>query len=333
MMSSAVVEVARQCAYHPVRDFLRGLVWDGRPRLDSMLVEMFGAENTDVVRTIAAKWMISAVARVFQPGCQVDHMMVLEGPQGTRKSTALRTLVGDDWFRNSPVDLRGKDAPMALRGCWVYEFDELDSFRGREATRVKSFLSQRVDSYRPAYGRAVVDLPRECVFVGTTNEHQYLADPTGNRRFWPVRCGAIDIPALAAARAQLWAEAYARYAAGEIWHIDSADLGARLRDQQADREELDPWVEVIRRWFDRLPSAKQAEGITTHDVMAGALEIKPGVSTRRDETRVGHALKSLGLIRQREMRNGNRVYRYYPSEMPSAPPMADCREQGEATCG
>lgn len=332
MMSGAILEVARQSPHHPVRDYLRGLRWDGHPRLDSMLPEIFGAADTPVNQAIGAKWMISAVARVFRPGCQVDHMMVLEGPQGSGKSTALRMLVGDEWFRNSPIDLRSKDAPMALRGCWVYEFDELESFRGREAARVKSFLTQRVDSYRPAYGRAVVDLPRECVFVGSTNEDQYLVDPSGNRRFWPVRCAAINLPALADSRAQLWAEAVARFEGGEAWHMNSVELVAGLREEQAEREQVDAWVELIRDWLERQTPSRRAAGVTTEEVLVEALEIKPGNITRRDQTRVGHALRALGLTRRRSMRERVRSYVYCPSEETSALPVPDLQHEGEAGC-
>jgi predicted P-loop ATPase len=255
--------------------------------------------------------MISAIARVMQPGCQVDHLLVLEGDQGTRKSTALRALVGDDWFRNSSIDLRSKDAAFTLRGCWVYEFDELDAFRGRDATRIKSFITLRVDSYRPPYGRNVVDAPRECAFVGSTNEERYLHDTTGNRRFWPVRCGAIDIPGLTAARAQLWAEAYARYASGELWYVDSPALSAQLAAVQEERREIDPWTTLIERWVADLHENQLEQGVRTVDVLTDALEVKPGQATRHDEMRVAAALKGLGMVSRLVLVKGLRGRRFF----------------------
>lgn len=311
MMAKAVAEAARSNAYHPVRDWLRGLRWDRKPRCDRMLATLFGAEDSEVNRAIGSKWMISAVARVMRPGCQVDHMMVLEGVQGSRKSTALRVLVGEEWFRNSPIDLRNKDAAMALRGCWVYEFDELDAFRGRDATRVKSFITLRVDSYRPAYGRAIVDIPRECAFVGSTNEDRYLADPTGNRRFWPVRCGVIDIPGLTEARDQLWAEAYARYCAGELWHVESAGLVEQFKAAQAEREEVDPWLEAIESWWTGLHEGRREKGITTCDIASSVLDLKMGQVERRDEMRIGNCLRKLGFVRRRVKHQGSLSWRYF----------------------
>lgn len=310
MMHRAMVEVARANPFHPVREWLRALQWDRRPRCDRMLATLFGAEDNEVNRAIGPKWMISAVARIMRPGCQVDHMMVLEGPQGGRKSTALRTLVGEDWFRNSPIDLRSKDAPMTLKGAWVYEFDELDAFRGRDATRIKSFLTLRVDSYRPSYGREVVDVPRQVAFVGSTNEERYLADPTGNRRFWPVRCGVIDIPGLTAARDQLWAEAFARYASSEPWHVESAGLVEQFKAAQDERKEIDPWQERITTWWEELHEDRQVEGVSTADVIESVLGLKIGQADRKDEMRIGAILRDLGLVRKRNRVRGHRDWRY-----------------------
>lgn len=316
MMERSLAEVARSNPYHPVRDYLRALKWDGTLRTDSMLCQMFGAENSPANCAIGSKWLISAVARVMRPGCQVDHMLVLEGPQGTRKSTALRTLVGDAWFRNSPLDLRDKDAMQALRGCWVYEFDELDSFRGRDATRVKSFITGRVDSYRPPYGRHPIDVARQCAFAGSTNEERYLSDPTGNRRFWPVLCGAIDIPALLAARDQLWAEAFHRFEAGELWYVPEGSIADALRALQVDRQEIDPWVEQLRKWLEQLLPIKRDEGVTTQQAMESGLCLTSAGIGKREETRVGHALRTLGWQPRRESKRGIREYRYYPAAQP-----------------
>jgi putative DNA primase/helicase len=319
MVERAIDEIARQTPWHPVRDYLHDLRWDGKPRLATMLSDFFGADDTEVTRAIGAKWMISAVARVMEPGCQVDHILVLEGPQGTRKSSALKVLVGEEWFRNSAIDIRGKDAVMALRGCWVYELDELDGLRGRDATRVKSFLTCRRDSYRPAYGRRVVDVPRECVFAASTNEERYLVDTTGNRRFWPVRCRTIEVDRLASLRDQLWAEAAYRYCAGEPWHIDSSQLAAQFRQEQADREEIDPWVGLTNEWLSGLDQADHSNGVTTHRALVEGLRQNPGSTTRRDETRMGGVLKALGWEKRRVRDRALREYRYYPPAAPTRP--------------
>lgn len=312
MVSRAVDEVARENTYHPVRDWLRSLQWDRRPRCDRMLSEIFGAEDNQVNRIIGSKWLISAVARVMRPGCQADHLLILEGPQGSRKSTAFRTLVGDQWFCNSALDLRSKDAAIALRGCLVYEFDELDAFRGRDVQRIKSFLTLRADDYRPPYEARSRKFPRQCVFAGSTNESQYLSDPTGNRRFWPVRCGAIDVPRLVAERDQLWAEANARYCSAEPWHVESLGLVEQLREAQSAREEVDPWQGPVAQWWAELHEGRQRQGVTTSDVFASVLELKLGHAERRDEMRVAACLRRLGLERRQVMHRGARSWRYCP---------------------
>lgn len=320
-MQMAVVAAAGETSYHPVRDYLEALRWDGVLRLDTLLQRLFGAQDTPFIRAVGCKWMISAVARITRPGCQVDHMIVLEGAQGIRKSTALRTLVGEAWFRNTPLDLRDKDAYMALRGCWVYEFDELDSLRGRDLSKVKSFITGRVDSYRVPYKSSTDDVPRECVFAGSTNEEQYLSDPTGNRRFWPVLCGAINVQGIAAERDQLWAEARARFESDESWWIADPELEAEAQEQQSERVGADPWLSTIAERYEALLPSRKAEGVTSEYVLTDWLDVKMGSIKRPDEGRVGHLLRQIGLDRRRVMVAGVKKYRYFPKNMQGALPV------------
>jgi predicted P-loop ATPase len=211
----AVQSVAYEQRFHPILRWLEGLQWDGTPRLDKWLSAYLGTPNTPLTRAIGRKFLISAVARVYKPGCKVDHMLIPEGKQGAQKSKALRALVGDDWFTDQLSDLGTKDASQDLRGTWVIELSELAAMQGREIERVKGYVSRQIDRYRPSYGRRAIDVPRQCVFIGTTNDDEYLPDSTGNRRFWPITCTTIDVDAIAHDRAQLWAEAVAAYHAGE----------------------------------------------------------------------------------------------------------------------
>ena len=172
----------------------------------------------------------------MRPGCKVDHLPILEGRQGGLKSTALNTLVGDDWFTDQIADLGTKDSCQDLRGKWVIELSELSAIRPREVEKVKAYITRRCDHYRPSYGRHSVDFPRQTVFVGTTNAKEYLSDSTGGRRFWPVQCTTIDIPALAADREQLWAEAVDAYHQGEAWWLtDEALPSSRSRTRTTPR--------------------------------------------------------------------------------------------------
>ena len=161
----AVQTVARDHSFHPVRDYLNGLVWDKIPRLDGGATLYLGADPSDYARAVFSKFLIGAVARVYRPGCKSDCSLILEGPQGTLKSTALRTLA-EPWFSDEIADLGSKDAAMQARGVWIIELSELDSMSKSEVSRIKAFMSRQVDRFRPSYGRRVIEAPRECVFAG-----------------------------------------------------------------------------------------------------------------------------------------------------------------------
>jgi len=232
-----VEDVARQNAFHPVRDYLDGLQWDGTPRLDSWLTTYAQAQDSEFVRAVAAIVLIAAVRRVRQPGVKFDTMLVLEGGQGSSKSSLLATLATQrEWFNdNAPLAASAREAMEQLQGRWIVEIAELADMTRRQVEDVKAFLSRSTDRARAAYARYVTDVARQCILVGTTNNEQYLRDETGNRRFWPVKVGTIDLEALARDRDQLWAEAAAREARGEsitlpehLWEAARAEQNQRL---------------------------------------------------------------------------------------------------------
>jgi len=242
----------KELNYHPVRQYLEGLCWDGIARVDNWLITFCGAggdcdeRQVSYIHTVGARWLISGVARIFEPGCKVDHALVLEGDQGIGKSSALETLAGDDWFSDGlPHDLAHKDAKDHMRGRWIIELPELSQFRRSEVETVKAFVSRRFERFRPAYSRNEILYPRQCIFCGTTNDDKYLVDPTGNRRFWPVRCTAVDLEGLKRYRNQLWAEAVNRYQAGEEWHLIDPYIITIASSEQAQRQSEDPWDVAI----------------------------------------------------------------------------------------
>ena len=239
VVADAVESVANENPFHPVRDWLNDLQWDGTSRLDHWLQTYCGVEDTAYSRAVAARYLISAVARVFQPGCKADCALILEGDQGIGKSTMLRVLF-DPWFTDEIADLGSKDSAMQLAGVWCIEMAELDALRGAEVSRIKAFLSRTNDRYRPPYGKRVVDIARQCVFAGSVNEAEYLRDATGGRRFWPVRCSKADWAGVHAVREQLWAEAVVRYRGRERWHLYEKELVDEAAEEQAARQSQHP---------------------------------------------------------------------------------------------
>lgn len=269
--------VAERYRYHPIRDYLAGLDWDGVPRIERWLTTYLGVEDTAVARLAGPWWLAQAVRRVMEPGTKADYVVVLEGAQGAGKSTSLETLCPDrEWFMDSHVDLSGsREGPIGLRGKWICEFGELASMERVSPEQLKSFLSRRTDRYRPLFGRLSIDVPRQSVFAGTTNEAEYLRDDTGGRRFWPVVVGQVDLDRIARDRDQLWAEAaYWYYDAQRTWPSREEQDAVFGPAQEARRIE-NPHRESIVRWLMKSPLL-WTNGVTATEVCVEALGLKPG---------------------------------------------------------
>lgn len=305
----AVEAVARERPFHPVRTYLKELTWDGTHRLQSWLPDYLGVDPSPYATAVGSRWMISAVARVFEPGCKADCCLILEGEQGIRKSTALRVLA-QPWFTDEIADLGSKDAALQTRGVWVIEIAELDSLSRSDVGKIKAFMSRMSDRFRPPYGKRPIDSPRQCVFAGSVNHGTYLRDETGGRRFWPVKCKApvIDVDALADVRDQLWAEATALYFDGKPWWLDSVPLNREAAEEQADRYEGDPWDELILAW------AGLRESVSVAEVLTNCLEKKKDMWTQTDKNRIARCLRALGWIRYRTGPRGSREWRYQRPE-------------------
>jgi predicted P-loop ATPase len=308
---AAVLVSAEKRRVHPVERYLDGLHWDAKPRLAQWLTTYAGCEPSPYVDAVGMRWMISAVARIYRPGCQVDSMLILEGPQGARKSSLFRSLVPvANWCSETGITIGDKDSYQALHGIWIYLLDEIDSLKRGEATRIKNFISSPKDHYRPPYARRSRDFLRQNVFCGTTNEIQYLTDSSGNRRYWPVKVGEIDLAALVRDRDQLWAEAVAQYQSRTPWYLDAPELRALAEEETVSRRPPDPWGGAVAKWLVAQPIC-QTLGVTTEEVLTGAIGRNTEDKTRADEMRVAIILRELGYLPGMQVtENGRRVRRY-----------------------
>ncbi len=298
--AAVVASKGKGRAVHPVREYLRALKWDGVARVESWLRTYAGAKESPYVDAVGRMWMIAAVARVMQRVSICKTMLILEGPQDAGKSTLLRRLCPvPDWFSDTPVDLGGgKDQYQALRGKWIVEIPELDGFKGKDATRIKSFVSSPVDNYRKSYGKTNEDVPRQCIFAGTTNEEHYFHDSTGNVRFWPVRVGAVDFSRIERERDQLWAEAVAMYTDGAQWHISDSKLSNLAKKEQEEREEEDIWGSRLNEWLrSPLGSSDASSGVTTSTVLTDAIGMPAKDQGRSEQTRIGVLMRKFGFVR------------------------------------
>lgn len=253
-ISDVLMETLSKHAFHPVRDYLNGLTWDGVERLDTLVVDYLGASDSEYTRAVTRKAFTACCARVFEPGCKYDYVLLLIGRQGKGKSKFL-DIMGGEWYSDTITDIGGKKAYEALDGSWIMEMAEMTAAKRAEIEALKQYISKRSDKYRKAYDRRVTENPRQCVFFGTTNEPECLRDYTGNRRFWvlEVRDGDCkkDIEKdLRAERDQVWAEAMTRYKAGERLYLDEKLEKLAEQEQRFHTFESTRWSD-IRYYLDR----------------------------------------------------------------------------------
>ncbi len=255
-VQDVLISIAQDNTHNSLVSQLSALQWDAVPRLDTWLSMYMQAKDSPYTRFVGRSWLISAIARAFSPGCQVDHTLVLESSQGKGKSSAFQILARE-WYLGSLPRIDDKDARHILVASWICEIQELAAFRGIEAQKIKAFLTDRVDKYRPPYGRFMVARPRACVFAASTNEGDYIQDTTGARRFWPVRVGYVDMKALERDRDCLLAEARDAYLAGHTWYPEQqSPIHQEIEHQQEERQAVDPWEPVVANLINRCVSGE-----------------------------------------------------------------------------
>jgi putative DNA primase/helicase len=335
----AVAAVAEQRHFHPVRDYLDSLQWDGKPRLTRWLTYYLGVEPEPLDKTpseddrtrcaaqisyieaIGPRWMISAVRRIYSPGEKVDCALVLIGPQGLLKSTVFNVL-GGRWFTDQIPDLRSKDAALQLAGIWIVEFAELAAIKASENEYIKKWMSIRTDRYRAPYDKRPTDHPRQSVFGATTNDEQFLHDVTGARRWWSVKCGErIDIEALQRDRDQLWAEAVHRYRLGEKHWLDTKELETVAAAEAEKHRVPHPWEDLIRKYLagDPVNGRRPPQQVFTDEILIEVLYKPRGDWKRTDEMTVSDCLRALGWVKGKQIwtaeNRGKRPFLLNPKEL------------------
>lgn len=312
----AVLRVAEEHSYNPVQDYLNGLTWDGVNRTSVWLHSVFDADNTIINSAFGKMFLIGSVARALDPGAKMDTMLILEGEQGIRKSSAVAALFGDEFVMNGLPGFKGQEAALALQGKWAVDMGELAGFGKTDIRTIKNYLTLTIDNYRPLWARHYINRPRRVVFIGSTNEHVYLDDPTGARRFWPVACRTVNLEKLIAVRDQLWAEAVHLYRNGEPWWIDrGTELDRLANEQQADRFQEDPWAPDIDAFLQG-PDVRFRICVTAAEVLKW-LNVPIDRRDARSESRVTKHLTYRGWGRLRCLRHGLNVNWWFPpGEMP-----------------
>lgn len=316
-VTEALMLEAQAARFHPVRDWLGTLKWDGVARLDGWLHAVFDCRQDDYHKAVAKSVLIAAVRRVRRPGCKFDTILILEGPQGILKSTALQVLFGAEWTMDDlHHDLGNKDAPISMAGKWCIELAEIGHVLRTGSETMKAFLSRGTDHFRPPFAAVARDVPRQSIFIGSTNNDDYLTDASGNRRYWPIKClvgpgyerQAADLEWLRANRDQLWAEAAHREAAGEvIWLVDDS-VTHRATIEQAARMSGDPWRERVLQYAEMAVGPVQIPHILTSE-----LHVEIANQTKPMEMRISGILKAEGWIRKqrRSQTHGGRPVRLW----------------------
>lgn len=298
---SAIEAICHDRSFHPVQKYFRSLKWDSVPRLHNWLTFYLGAEYDPqtYLSGVGIKWMVAAVARIFHPGCKFDHMLVLEGSTDIGKSAALRklsTFHGEEYFYDGMTfaKISDKDTMQNIQGSLIIEFPELSSLQSREVEDVKQWITIQEDRGRKPYGREPVVYPRQFVLAGTTNNNEYLKDMTGNKRFWPVRCGdRIDMAALEKDRGQLWAEAAALYHAGYKWWIPEGDpLFEVCAGVARKRLTTHPWEEAVLEYI------HMRQNVTVNEILIKKIEKKLENVKKSDEMAIASILKNNGFIKR-----------------------------------
>ena len=302
-----IYSVAEKYSYDRLTEYLEALVWDGVPRVNQFFRDYFGVDPDETSRyasIVSRRFLISCAARALRPGCKVDTMPIIEGPQGLLKSSGVKAFAGEQFFSDELSEIGSKDAKLEMQGKWIFEIAEMHRMNAAETNAVKKFLSQSTDRFRPPYGTTVIEAARRCVMIGTINPdgNPYLKDTTGARRFWPVTATKIDIDAIRRDRDQIWAEAVVLLKAGEPWWMQADELEI-VEEQQTERTDIDVWTDAVLKALDNRSSILLSEII--RDIGIPAKD-----ASERHAGRIGRIMRAVGWIATRDQKGGATVIKY-----------------------
>jgi predicted P-loop ATPase len=305
VLEALLMRTARRNEYDPVQEALRALPkWDGvpRPLLSYMNSD---TERPELTSKMLRKFLIGAVARAMQPGCEMQNILILEAEYGAGKSSLAKILssIVPNSYAEVSVDPHNKDSMALASRYWIVELGEMAGTKKADRESMKLFISKRVDSYRPPYGRHLEDFPRRSVFIGSTNDDQYLAE--ANRREWCVRSGPIDKEKLRRDVEQIWAEALQAYEAGEQWHLDKPDERAAM-EVAREAQQVDMRGEAIKAWFAALKPADRPPHVSLMDVATTILRTEVSASALQHANGLSFVLKTIGFVR-RKVRHGKQT--------------------------
>ncbi len=305
-----VLAVARQQEYDPLRDWLEGLKWDGSDRVSDFFANYLSAEgSTRYLQAISRCFLISCIARASAPGCEVHTAPILVGEQGCGKSRSLKAL-GQPFFTDSKINFADKDSQLLIAGHWIVELAELAGWKAIDNETVKAFISRSEDKFRPPYGRAPEAFKRRCVFVGTTNEVEMLTDQTGNRRWWPVKVGKINVERIAKDRDQIFAQALAMFRAGTPWHLDTEESAVAALHAERFTAPANARSEQIIAWFAARPREGRPLELTSHDALSTIFAISSAQMNKALEMECGRAMRQVGFERTRKRIGGTLTWIY-----------------------
>ena len=313
VIHEAALNIAKENAYHPVFNYLEGLKWDGKKRLGTWLSDYCSCEENIYTKAIGEKVLIAAIARIYKPGTKFDHVLVIEGAQGIGKTT-LVSIIGKYWYGDVMIDPHNKDTVDALRGKWIIEISEMECAK-REVNALKRFITCTSDRMRPAYARNTQDFPRQCIFIGTINPENgrgYLKDPTGNRRYWPLRVDAVDFVRLREDMDQIWAEALQVYKSGKCkLYLETKELQDFAHNEAEERFEMDPLEEIIGNYLEE----KEVESITTTQIMQDILMMPVSKLDKFFAMRIACTMNRLNYVNATKRIDG-KVMRCYTIKTP-----------------